>query len=242
MTAIVERVAELHRGELLRAAMAVARNRDDAEDAVQQALATGVRLNGSLRAETAVHYLATCARHEALALARARSRYIGGEDAESVLDYTPDPAASAGFEALENEEDPRVRPVRAALATLTPDERIALREFYAEDSRWGDGRYHRIARRHGWTYTKVNRLLTEGRQALRDALAGPLVLTVYVDRERFPTQRLAIAEAMRQRRGRIVMVAKRKLRHGQECSTRGRARADGYLGEPVWRVDVEVTL
>jgi RNA polymerase sigma factor (sigma-70 family) len=50
---------------------------------------------------------------------------------------------------------------RSLLDQLKPDERTAL-----EDHALGFT-YKEIAERHGWTYTKVNRCITEGKAALR---------------------------------------------------------------------------
>ena len=59
----------------------------------------------------------------------------------------------------------RKRGVAIALAALKPQERRAIRlkaEGYS---------YREITELTGWTYTKVNRCLTEGRRALRQLLA-----------------------------------------------------------------------
>jgi DNA-directed RNA polymerase specialized sigma24 family protein len=50
---------------------------------------------------------------------------------------------------------------RERLAQLKPDERTALLLFGLGYS------YHEIGERRGWSYTKVNRAITEGRAALR---------------------------------------------------------------------------
>jgi DNA-directed RNA polymerase specialized sigma24 family protein len=74
-------------------------------------------------------------------------------------------------EEPEREPDPRLPALRAAMRQLKPDERRALILFYAMDASRGDGgRYRRIMRATGWSYTKVNRSLTEGRAALRALL------------------------------------------------------------------------
>ena len=55
---------------------------------------------------------------------------------------------------------------RRRLATLKPDERIALVLFAAGFS------YREIGAGKGWTHTKVNRCIAEGRAALRTGVAG----------------------------------------------------------------------
>ncbi len=52
-----------------------------------------------------------------------------------------------------------------ALARLKPDERTAVL-LKAEGFS-----YREIGERNGWTYTKVNRAVTEGRRRFRDVLA-----------------------------------------------------------------------
>jgi DNA-directed RNA polymerase specialized sigma24 family protein len=71
----------------------------------------------------------------------------------------------------EREPDPRLPSLRAAMRQLKPDERRALILFYAMEASRGDGgRYRHIMRATGWSYTKVNRCLSEGREALRALL------------------------------------------------------------------------
>jgi DNA-directed RNA polymerase specialized sigma24 family protein len=71
----------------------------------------------------------------------------------------------------ERDPDPRLPALRAAMRQLKPDERRALILFYAMDPSRGDGgRYARIMRATGWSFTKVNRCLSEGRAALRALL------------------------------------------------------------------------
>ena len=70
------------------------------------------------------------------------------------LDETPDPG-----ERLERAELHRAR--LAQFARLKPDERTALLLFALGNS------YREIAEGKGWTHTKVNRCIAEGRAALR---------------------------------------------------------------------------
>lgn len=235
---VVEAVACEHRAVLLRTALSVTRNLDDAEDAVQDALLIGLRKNGHLNPATADRYLTVVARHEALRVLRQRRDVVDDPD---LVQWIADRACVDDEEADEEaDRDPAV--LRAALATLKPDQRVALREFYsARQVGRGHGVYHAIGRRHGWSYTKVSRLLSEGRAALREAVARPLVVTVYVDRERYPSERQAIVAAMQQQRGRVRAVAMRKLIDGKERAPQGRRRLDGRLGQPVWRIDVEAS-
>jgi RNA polymerase sigma factor (sigma-70 family) len=87
----------------------------------------------------------------------------GGEELGSFLEgltsLEPDPAERV----IEREEG------RSRLRRLKPDERTALGMRAAGLS------YAEIGGRRGWTYTKVNRCLSEGRAALR--LSGQLGLS-----------------------------------------------------------------
>jgi RNA polymerase sigma factor (sigma-70 family) len=74
-----------------------------------------------------------------------------GSFLEALTSLGPDPAERV----LEREEG------RRQLRRLKPDERTALGMCAAGFS------YAEIAERRGWTYTKVNRCLSEGRAALR---------------------------------------------------------------------------
>ncbi|HET9185844.1 MAG TPA: sigma factor-like helix-turn-helix DNA-binding protein, partial [Solirubrobacterales bacterium] len=78
------------------------------------------------------------------------------EPRRSAVEEGPDPAA-----LFERRAEHRERLRR--FARLKPDERSALILFGLGYS------YREIGARRGWTYTKVNRCISEGRAALRDA-------------------------------------------------------------------------
>ncbi len=110
-------------------------------------------------------------RREALALGRERRRRFrsvwsdatvpswAGADPESVPSQAPGPE-----QHLERRE--RVAAAGAQLAALKPQERRAIGLQAAGCS------YAEIQAITGWTYTKVNRCLTEGREALREVPEG----------------------------------------------------------------------
>ncbi len=94
-------------------------------------------------------------RREALAVRRERERLLGAEPGESLRTSAPGP-----FEQAERREWASER--ARALARLKPAERRALvlrGEGYS---------YREICVLTGWTYTKVNRSLVEGRARLRE--------------------------------------------------------------------------
>jgi RNA polymerase sigma factor (sigma-70 family) len=137
---------------------------DDADDAYQRAVeilltkGTGVdplRLPG---------WMAVVTRREAMAVRRARERLLGravpsvGGGGDAALDGVtcdrPGPAELA-------ERQERVAAARRALSTLKSNQRLAL---VLQASGYS---YEEICDACGWTYTKVNRCLAEGRDALR---------------------------------------------------------------------------
>jgi len=83
-----------------------------------------------------------------------------GEDLDSVLIPIPS-RATAPDELIAERDDARCR-----IARLKPDQRTALALLAAGYS------YKEIAELKGWTYTKVNRCIREGRAALRENLSA----------------------------------------------------------------------
>lgn len=93
-----------------------------------------------------------------------RDRYVGqeirpGEDDAlgAVIEALPAPGTATEDRVVEIDE------ARRRLAPLKPDERTAIGAFAAGYP------YKEIAARRGWSYTKVNRCVTEGRKALAKA-------------------------------------------------------------------------
>ena len=154
------RCVQQHAGELIRFARRFSWCADDAQDAYQRALERLVR---QLRDEPPEHllpWLRTVIRHEAWSVREQRARDVAGfeVDFDREIAAVADPADRvAGFE--------RVARTAEALGRLKPQEVTAL-------VLRGEGlTYRQIAARTGWTYTKVNRCVTEGRRALMGRLA-----------------------------------------------------------------------
>jgi RNA polymerase sigma factor (sigma-70 family) len=143
---------------LLRLARRSGATAEDAEDALQRALEIYVRRLPTLDPATELAWLKVVLRHEALALASKRAASAALDDAE--LDGRL-PADAAGVdERIESGE--RTARSLEALGALKPDERTALllkAQGYS---------YAEIGRRQNWTYTKVNRAVTEGRRRFMD--------------------------------------------------------------------------
>ena len=144
---------------LVRYARRFCRSHDDAEDACQRAVELLVRHDGRIEEEWALAWLRTVAKHEAFAIGRARRRIEPVE--VEVLDRVQRPDA-ANVEDLCERIDLRER-ARRELPRLKPQERRALGLLAAGHS------YREICAITGWSYTKVNRCIREGRAALRSA-------------------------------------------------------------------------
>jgi RNA polymerase sigma factor (sigma-70 family) len=150
-----------HEGLLRRTARRFSLCADDADDACQRALELLLTKAPPLEPRRLVAWACVVTRREALAVRRARERLLAGavaEDAATALDRTPSERPSA-VELSERHE----RSVAALrlLAALTPDQRRAL---VLQASGYS---YAEICALTGWTYTKVNRCMAEGRARLR---------------------------------------------------------------------------
>ena len=139
---------------LRRAARRVSICHDDADEALQRAtliLLTKAPPHPPRRLAGWMHVVT---RREALAVRRERERLLAAEIGDALPCGAPGPA-----ERVERRERSRDR-VRL-LGRLKPDERRAL-------VLKGHGySYREISDLTGWTYTKVNRCLAEGRARLR---------------------------------------------------------------------------
>jgi RNA polymerase sporulation-specific sigma factor len=82
----------------------------------------------------------------------------------------------------------------------------------------------------------VDNALQRARRKLATDVAQPR--RIYVDRDKHPSEREAIAAAMRIQRGRVISIAKRKVIDGRERAPQGRPDRHGRLGKPVWRIEI----
>ena len=127
---------------------------DDALDAYQRGLEIFFKRADTVEPATEVAWLKVVIKHEAIAIRRARQ--------DAVADQEPDLDAHvpAGQRSLEDqiEGGERVSRSAEALRALKPDEAKALM-LKAEGMSYAE-----IGERFGWTYTKVNRAITEGRK------------------------------------------------------------------------------
>lgn len=173
---------------------------DDAEDAYQRALEILLVKAPSDRPRELIRWMKTVVKHEALAIRRYRERMLGVGD-----DGTGDPIAriaSSGAgpgERLELGE--QVARSREALQALKPAELRSLTLLAAGYS------YAEIGEITGFSQTKVNRCLAEGRQRFRHLLTrsedgsrcdelAPL-LSAYCDGEASDENANAVREHLR---------------------------------------------
>lgn len=127
---------------------------DDADDAIQRATLILLTKAPPHPPERLTAWMHLVTRREALAVRRERERSLGAEPSELIACQAPGPADLVERAAVARE---RARP----LARLKPDERRAIvlkAQGYS---------YAEIEGITGWSYTKVNRCLAEGRARLR---------------------------------------------------------------------------
>ena len=148
--------------ELLATARRYSANPEDAEDAYQRALEILITKAPTTAEDELVPWLKTVVKHEAFAIRRQRQRSAPVTDDGELRD----PAAPDGGPHERSERFERLHQGAEALGRLKPQEIRALllkAEGYS---------YREISAITGWTYTKVNRCLTEGRRAFIERLAG----------------------------------------------------------------------
>src|SRR3954451_17517627 len=151
-----DRVAEIvarHEELLKRVARSYSLCADDAQDAVQRAREIYMRRVESLDPATELAWLKVVVKHESLAVRRGRAG-VAGEEVD--LDAMPAVAQRSVEERMEANE--RVGRSAEVMRRLKRDEARALM-LKAEGLS-----YNEIGERLGWTYTKVNRCITEGRR------------------------------------------------------------------------------
>jgi RNA polymerase sigma factor (sigma-70 family) len=151
-----------HGAQILATARRYAATPEDAEDAYQRGLEILLTKAPTTREEELVPWLKTVVKHEAFALRRQRERHSPLTNDGRLGDRATPPAITHDqAERLET-----LSQGAEALGKLKPHEIRALllkAEGYT---------YREICELTGWSYTKVNRLLTEGRQAFLRRVAA----------------------------------------------------------------------
>jgi DNA-directed RNA polymerase specialized sigma24 family protein len=146
------------RGHLLRVAGGNSACAADAEEAVQEAFLAFIETYDPAGGAPPIAWLTLVVKRAAWRARERRRREVGellpGAEAEAARYAAPRPETEGRVVDLEE--------ARARLRGLKPDERTAIGLAAAGYT------YGEIAGRRGWTKTKVNRCLYEGRVALRE--------------------------------------------------------------------------
>src|SRR4051794_29583278 len=159
--AVVE-LLERHGGRLMSVARRYSYSREDAEDAYQRAVEILLVRAPSTDQGSLLPWMKTVVKHEAFAVAKQRARH--GTPSETYEIEPHGGRAASSDEVAERRE--RLRLGAEALGRLKPQEVRALLLR-------ADGlSYREICAATGWTYTKVNRCLSEGRQSFTDRVEG----------------------------------------------------------------------
>ena len=142
-----------HGAAVLRVANQFSLCHDDALDAYQRAFEIYLRKLDTVDPATEGAWLRVVVKHEAMAIRRGRLDSVDREDVDL------DSSVHSGLREVDDEVAGGERIDRSveALRALKPDEARALL-LKAEGLS-----YQEIGKHFGWTYTKVNRSITEGR-------------------------------------------------------------------------------
>jgi RNA polymerase sigma factor (sigma-70 family) len=196
--ALVLELLGAHADSLLRVARRYSMCADDAHDAYQRGLEILMRHAARLDPERAAGWLHTVVKHEALAINRSRRRIVGF--AEVDLDALESRTSASPEEHVLGAD--RVARSAEALHGLKPQEVRALWLKALGHS------YEQICELTGWTYTKVNRCLAEGRKSFLERYAGiesgqecerlAPALSAFVDGEADAAQTVALRAHLRQ--------------------------------------------
>lgn len=199
--AAVEMIAQ-YEGALRRTARRYSFDAEDADDAYQRALEIVLTKAPTTDLRELIRWTQTVTKHEALAVRASREKLLGyqrpREGAEDPIALIP-ASGDGPDEQVERRED--VARSREALQALKPAELRALgllAEGYS---------YFEIGERTGWSQTKINRLLAEGRAHFRSLITSsedgsrcrelrPL-LSAFCDGETGPRQALEVREHLR---------------------------------------------
>ena len=127
---------------------------DDADDAVQRAALILLTKAPPLEPARLMAWASVVTKHEALAVRRVRERSLAGG-------LTGDPPTDEPGPAERAERSEQAAEAWRRLSSLKANERLAIL------LQAGGYSYAEICASCGWTYTKLNRCLAEGRAALR---------------------------------------------------------------------------
>jgi RNA polymerase sigma factor (sigma-70 family) len=194
---LILRTVAAHADSLLRTARRHSICVDDAQDAYQRALEIFMTSADRLDAAHAAGWLHVVVKHEAQAIRRSRAKLVGSADVD--LDAQEARRLPSPDEQLLSFD--MVSRSAEALQRLKPQE---LRALWLKAQGHS---YNEIAALTGWSYTKVNRCLTEGRRNFLERYAGiesgaecerwMPVISAMVDGEATPDQVLDLRPHLR---------------------------------------------
>jgi len=159
---LILRTIAAHAGSLLRTARRHSMCADDAQDAYQRGLEIFVHHAHRLDPGRANAWLHTVVKHEAQALRRSREKLVGSE----AVDFDNHEARHLPTSEEQLLSFDMVSRSAEALQRLKPQELRAL-WLKAQGHSYND-----IGSITGWSYTKVNRCIAEGRQSFLERYAG----------------------------------------------------------------------
>ena len=139
-----------------------AANTEDAEDAYQRGIEILLTKAPTTDPDELLPWLKTVVKHEAFAARRQRERHSPVTDSGDVADTGTDAAATHEQAAATNACGRARRPMGRAEAQ-------EVRALLLKAEGYS---YREICEITGWTYTKVNRCLTEGRRAFAERVQG----------------------------------------------------------------------
>lgn len=194
---LILRTVAAHADSLLRTARRYSICVDDAQDAYQRALEIFMTHADRLDPARAAGWLHVVVKREALAIRRSRKKLVGSSDVN--LDAHEAPRLPTPDEQLLTFD--MINRSAEALQRLKPQELRAL-WLKAQGHSYND-----IGAITGWSYTKVNRCLTEGRRSFLQRYAGiesgaecrrwMPVISAMVDGEATPEQILELRPHLR---------------------------------------------
>jgi RNA polymerase sigma factor (sigma-70 family) len=194
-----------HEGALKRTARRYSLDAEDAEDAYQRALEIVLTKAPTTDARELIRWTQTVTKHEALALRQSRERLLGYGGPTAPDGTSADPVAliPAGGDSPEEQVERReaIARSREALRALKPAELRAL-SLLAEGYSYAE-----IGELTGFSQTKINRVLAEGRDRFRGLVSSsedgsrcrelrPL-LSAFCDGEASPRDSEAVREHLR---------------------------------------------
>jgi RNA polymerase sigma factor (sigma-70 family) len=167
---MLDEVMRSDRRQLRRRARRYSLSPPDADDAIEDACVAFLRHFDGDSGDHAARWMMVTVKHAALEIVRRhnlRKRFDAAPRSPDQHDEWWETNLRDGDATPEEQAETRewVSTRLDLLAELKPDERTALSLLAAGYS------YREIGERHGWTHTKVNRCVAEGRVRLRELLA-----------------------------------------------------------------------